>query len=381
MFWFSARALGFSLPVILLFYISEEALSHYFLLFQIIQVLGLLTSAGFTSLIIDLDRSENWLTTVTSNSKIFIILFIFLLGACWAIWTVTDGAMIFFVIGATLFGCRLFLQTLMRKYYEETYVIIASEITYSLMVLMCLLNGLKPELTILTALLMNFVILGVMSRSTISSAIKNNLTIQLPLFFKRSLTFGIQSSVLPTLVLIYLLSVNPGNIIEVKLAFMTCAGLVWLQSSIKSFYLRNENATFRNAINTYKFKIIFVFLMTVLVYLAAAGAMFMGPELISNKVELGILLLLSFSLFCGNVIVFITVLVLKNAQWKLYAGRGSGKLALVMVVMVLISILIVNYSSELWAISASYFLYCAVTSIAMFRLSGNNLLLPSRKMN
>ncbi len=369
--WILARTFGFALPLILIYYISEETLKDYFLLFQVIQVLGLILSAGFTSLIIDLDRAQNWLSMMKSNFKIFIIQIIFLLFACWIIWIEVKGYFVFYFIGAILFAFRLFSQTLLRKYYEETRVIIATEITYSFILLSLLLSDFLPEISIIAALLVNFAILSLMCRSTLIATSVANENIKMRPFLKRTLVFGTQSTALPILVLVYLLSVKPDDIIEVKLAFMSCTGIVWLQSSIKSYYLRMEHATFSDAILTYRLRIILIFTITIMLYIAMAIGMFFGYELVFNKVDLGILLFLSLSVFFGNVVIFSTVLALRNSQWKLYAGVSSGKLASVMVVTVMAAIVTVNHFADLWAISISYALYCSLTSASMFRLARN----------
>ena len=369
MLWLLARSLSVLLPLILIIFISEQLLRDYFLLFQIIQVLGLIISAGFTSLMIDRDRSENWFLLLKGNFNLFIWPLLLLLISCLALSILTVGDFALYFFGAILFGFRIFFQTLMRKYFEETYVLLASDIVYSLVVLTFMLNGIMPEISILSALLINFIILGMMSRTTLANNTKTNFSLEVPLFLKRSLTFGIQSTVLPTLVLLYLLSVDPDYIIEIKLAFTTCTGIIWLQSSIKSFYLRHETATLDDAIQTHGLRIILIFTITVVVYLATTVAYFLGFGVVSNKMELDIFLFVSLSVFFGNTVIFSTVLALRNTQWKLYAGFGAGRLASVMVLMVIVSIIMVNYADHLWAICISYLLYCLVTSATMFRLA------------
>jgi hypothetical protein len=236
---------------------------------QSFQVIAIISSAGMVSAFLANEKKINVFNFFKTQKNIFIY-YIFVCSILATLYlTFLDQSWVYIFLISLGFSFRLFLQTILKKYYNETLIIFISEVVFGLSVISSMLFFQSADLAINISLLISFSLLLVLLFKLKETPFNNLTNVTLFNFIERTFTFSIQTALIPFIILVFMTNIGNEKIITIKLAFILSSGLVWIQSSIKSQYLKDPNLSPADIIEINRLKIILISILTILIIILA----------------------------------------------------------------------------------------------------------------
>lgn len=318
--WYLARSISILSPALLLVLMSSSLLSSYFFLMQSFQVIAIISSAGMVSAFLANEKKINVFNFFKTQKNIFIY-YIFVCSILTTLYlTFLDQSWIYIFLISLGFSFRLFLQTILKKYYNETLIIFISEVVFGLSVISSMLFFQSADLAINISLIISFSLLLVFLFKIKETPFNNLTNVTLFNFIERTFTFSIQTALIPFIILVFMANIGNEKIITIKLAFILSSGLVWIQSSIKSQYLKDPNLLPTEILEMNRLKIILISIITISIIILAYIISEYQILNMNLKYKSSELFLFSSLVFLANLSILIAVIYLGYDQWKIYTG-------------------------------------------------------------